>query len=298
MTDTVAQAIFGIGCPFAIGGFVAALGAQATDERGRARFTWRLALAAGLPVTLAFIGLFGQPADAWHKLLYVPAVGIAIAVLAAFAPRRALVRLGLLLALTAATMACAWPVLRPETNGLKAATAGAVFVVTLVLEGLLQRRPGAGPIIAIGLALTASSALVLASGFLTLAVAYGALAVAVTAIGVVGGLRNRSLAAHGGLAAVVGPMLVLGPLTGWLYTKDGGAGLPLAYLALPTIAPLAMWLVEPFPRRLREGWFGLIARLAIVMLVCGAAGTLAIVGAGDEAAEDDPYADMYKDMMG
>jgi hypothetical protein len=72
---------------------------------------------------------------------------------------------------------------------------------------------------------------------------------------------------------------------------------PVAAFVLPTAAPLLVWLGELPPLRRVPRWLLTVTLWMAVAAVCATAIVLAARG-GAAADADDPYADMYQEMMG
>lgn len=290
MTDTVAQIVFGAVCPLVLAVALAFPGAKAKrDEKGRDRFAWRLVAALGVPVIVAFIALYGWPKEDWQHVMYVPAAALAIGIVSAVTKRGLVRRLVMAVVLGAGVAACIWPIIEPESITLKLGVAGGVALVSLVLEPI-GRSAGPATPLALALAVAASAATVLISGFLKLSVPYGALGVALASVGGVSLIRDRSLTLGDGPMAVVASMIVVTPVTAYLYALHNEPS-PWPFV-LAAAAPLALLLALP-----ARGWIGVVLRFVLVAAPCAAA-ILMQLNEGEDAAEDDPYADMYRDMMG
>jgi hypothetical protein len=294
LDDTTSHVLFGAVAPLVIAVVCATMVAL------RPRVAWLVPLGLGGGALLAFFALYGWPREQWEHVAFVAAAGTAIGVVMAMSGQRpgaggGRVRSGALLALAVLVTAAVWPVLRREPWAIRVVPAVGTLILALALDPLAARRPGPRLLVALTMALAASAAVVLLSGFMKLAVPYGALVPATLVLAVASIWRPRPMTA--GIVAVVAPMLVVVPLVARLYMMGDPPPVPVAAFVLPTAAPLLVWLGELPPLRRVPRWLLTVTLWLAVAAVCATAIVLAARG-GTIADADDPYADMYQEMMG
>ena len=296
MDDTAKQICFGLVAPLLIAG--AALGpAWRPAESGRDRRAWRIPVALGVPVVLAFVMLYGPVTEKWQATVYVAAVGTAAGVAMAISPRAVLVRGLLLAALAAGTTVAVWPVFAEgDPRWIRVVPAAGTLLLAAALEPLAVRRPGASVPGALTIAAGATAAIVLNSGFLKLTAPIGALTVAL-GVSAALALFRRRLSLADGAVAVVAPLLVVAPLVAWLYAAGSGASIPAVSYALPAASPLLLWAGELPVVRDRPAPVAVAVRWLLVFGVCAVAIVLAF-GVFAEAAPTDDLDAMYREMTG
>ena len=104
---------------------------------------------------------------------------------------------------------------------------------------------------------------------------------------------ERTLA-DGALAVVV-PVLVAVPVVRWLYVHSEGGLVPPICFILVAAAPLLLSVLA-IPKLRKPAWIA----IPIVIILVGGVGAVANITANNavhEAASDDPYADIYLDVM-
>ena len=294
MDDTTLQGIFGVGLPL----IAAAVSGWWVPADAGERLSRRTVLApavATAAMVIAFLGLYGAPAEQWQSVMWVPLVGLGGALVWTFWRRSLSVPL-VAAVVAAGSMAAVWPVLARETWAIRSCGAIVAFVLILLVEPVARRRPGPAVPIALGLSLGGTAGLILLSGFLKLALPVAALGFAIGGLGLVALFRRRAVGGWG-VVAVAAPVLAQAPLVAWLYMTSGGDTMPIAAFFLVALAPLGLWVGElPFVLGWRA-WLAASLRIVAVLVLVGAGVGLAVT-AEDEAAEDDPYADLYGEMMG
>lgn len=262
---------------------------------------WGLAIAAAITFAVALRVQQGE--DLWElrqkwQWLWVvvgaaAAVGGMVALLRHFVPRIPMVVAGTLAAVLVggATLFLLTPPGFDDNAGraiVVLVVAGAAWCVTWPPRRGVPKAdgepavPGAGWAdgVAFWLAASGLSGVVLASGFAKLAIPLGAIAALSIAAAVLS-LRGRRDLGFAGLATL-GALLAAAAVVGWAYDL---VGIPAwSFLAI-AFAPAAMRIPLPGSPRFRS-----LARLAVVLLVVGAAAGTALVSSGmlgEPESEDD-----------
>lgn len=301
MNETTAQILFGFVAPVIVAGVLVWPGRRGPDDERtkRARGAWRLPVAIGGPVVLAFLALYGWPSEQWTHVVFAAAAGVVVGVVTALTPRAAWARVMLAAVLGLLVVLAIWPVVQREVGGYRLWPGLMTVLVLLALDPVARRRPGPGLPALLWLVMAVTTSIVLISGFLKLTVALAPVPVALAMIAVIAAVRRQPRGlGDGGLAPVV-PMLVVGPFVAWLYMTSSGGGVPDACFVLPLLAaPAAAWAGEiPALRKRSPALAGAIAWLVAIVL-CGAALGLALRGPAGDDGPVDPYEQMYQDMMG
>ncbi len=153
----------------------------------------------------------------------------------------------------------------------KLLTAATVGLVWLATEPLARRRPGASLPLALLVAVTGGSMVLMLSGNDVLARTLGAAAAAL-GVCVVVAWRRPSFALTGGATAVLAVTLVGLLSLGRSYSYSE---VPLPAYVLPAFAPMLLWIAElPLLAKLRP-WQVVLVRLALVSIPVGVAVVLA-----------------------
>ena len=296
MDDATRQILFGAACPATITGALLGAGLVATRRpENRRRWPWLAPLAVGIPVTLAFLALYGWPGptETWRTAAFAPMLGLAATALVLLLPHPWTRHLAVF-ALAGALTSLIRPYTRPEHWAIQLLPAPALLILVGFMNSLASR--GRGPSIAIGLALStgAAAALVLVSGFLKLSVPIGALATS-TALLAAYSLARRDLSLARGVMFIVLPTMWTALLIAYLEVKFRKDPIPPVAFALVAFAPLAMWLAELPWLRSRRPWLAGAVGIVAVSLLAGSGIVLALTAA--KPVKKDPYADLYKDML-
>jgi hypothetical protein len=290
---------------------------------------WQATCAVGVPLVLAYILLYGMPAlpeplrsmlpaidggtsDTWRTAVFPPLVGLIASIPLWFAGSLSPRASGVLFALAAIVVAgltpwLIYPYLKPEPWAVHLVAPVAALAVIAAVEPVAARRSGPSVIIALGFACAAAAGLILMANFLKLSIPMGALAMAMLGVMVIALLRRGATLSRGPLLVIV-PATITAVLFAWLNHRFLEGPIPIGAFALVALSPVMLWAGEWPPndaeRRATPAnirWLGGLARIAAVLLTCAAGlawAMLATNAAEDDAAADDPYADMYEGLMG
>jgi hypothetical protein len=295
LDDLTRQIVFGLACPAVITGALLAPGAFSRPEAShRDRGHWRVPLAVGLPVVLAFLALYGWPgaSDTWRTAAFAPMLGLVAALLATLVPAPWL-RAALVVAVAGILTLLIRPYTRPEHWAVRALPAPALVALIGLMQVLASRRRGPSLTIGLAIAAAAGAGLVLFSGFLKLSVPLGALAVSTWVLALYS-LRRPDLSLARGVMLIVLPTVFTALFFAYLEVKFRKDPIPPAAFALVACAPLAMWLGELGWVRSRRPWVGVAIRAALVAIIC--AGGFGLALGTKKQAPKDPYTDLYKDL--
>ena len=286
MDDIDRMIVFGVAAPFAIACLLVLPRSKRTRS-GPDTHAWRLVLAVGTPVVLAFFALFHWPwtewtdASAWWSrlnqdqlILYAVLLSIAVGLAMSRAPGTLLVRAALILALAGLVTLATWPIVAPEAWYYRAIPAVGILLLGGTLEYAAVRRSGFCLPMAMCLALATTSVLVAATGMQPLGVSSLAAAVALGVLAIVS-LWRRNLSMAQGVVPIVATLLVMPPLIKWLYIVFEGDDFPAAAFLLPVLAPLMVLAAElPGIRHTRD-WLRNLIVLTLVASMCAAGVALA-----------------------
>ncbi len=284
----------GVAVPLVVGaaaGFAFSRPASRDEAENSRR--WRVVLALAVPVVAAFLVIIGLPDEQWKRLIWVPVAG---GVLGLMASRTKRLPPWLLMAVIAGLgLIIVWPVVRSEHAVWYAVAGAAPFVILAGTEPVVRRRRGWEIPLALAMAAGGAAAVILASGMITLAATVAALGFALVGL-TIPALARRHVGLAGGPLHVAVPLIVLALLVRHLYVVAEGGEIPRLAFVMAAAAPLGLWLGELAPPAQRNRTVGTVLRLAGVLLLSGAAVGLSL-GESVELEDDDPYADMYRDMM-
>ncbi|MCH7960844.1 MAG: hypothetical protein IIC49_00780 [Planctomycetes bacterium] len=286
MDDIDRMIVFGVAAPFAIACLLVLPRSKRTRS-GSNTHAWRLVLAVGTPVVLAFLTLFHWPwtewtdASAWWSrlnqdqlILYAVLLSIAVGLAMSRAPGTLLVRAALILALAGLVTLATWPIVAPEAWYYRATPAAGILLLGGALEYAAVRRSGFCLPMAMCLALATTSVLVAATGMQPLGVSALAAAVALGVLAIVS-LWRRHLSMAQGVVPVVATLLVMPPLIKWLYIVFEGDDFPAAAFLLPMLAPLMVLAAELPKIRHTRDWLRNLIVLTLVAAMCASGVALA-----------------------
>jgi len=299
------QIIFGAIVPLIVA-ILTVAAPQRTDEeplRERAAWRWPLLLGfivllghAGMSDVLDFEALFDEK---WKRVFYVPILGVTAGILMSFTPRWWWLRAAIAAALGASVwMATRGVFVEADPLLAKIIPAAGTFILLCILEPLAMRERG--PLLPLGMWIGTggAAALILDSGWMSGAIAVGSMSIAMFVIAIASFFDRRLSLADGALAVVLATTVTMLDVRYVYAVSENPAGTisPIPFV-ICGLAPFALWTARLPWLRDRSLWLRVPLAAFLAAMVCAVAMLTAQLGRGDDAAPDDPYADMYQEYM-